>query len=43
MGSRLAEIRLLDREVRRALITSFPGVEALLDRSEDTIRAARGR
>lgn len=33
-----AEIRLLDREVRRALIASFPGVEAYLDRSEDTIR-----
>jgi hypothetical protein len=33
-----AEIRLLDREVRRVLIASFPGVEAFLDRSEDTIR-----
>jgi hypothetical protein len=33
-----AEIRLLDREVRRALIASFSGVEAYLDRSEDTIR-----
>lgn len=33
-----AEIGLLDREVRRALIASFPGVEAYLDRSEDTIR-----
>src|SRR5437870_4512753 len=33
-----AEIRLLDREVRRALIASFPGVEAYLDCSEDTIR-----
>ena len=33
-----SEIRLLDREVRRALIASFPGVEAYLDRSEDMIR-----
>ena len=33
-----AEIRLLDREVRRALIASFPGVGAYLNRSEDTIR-----
>jgi hypothetical protein len=33
-----AEIRLLDREVRRALVASFPGVEAHLDHSEDTIR-----
>jgi hypothetical protein len=31
------EVRLLDREVRRALIGSFP-VEAYLDRSQDTIR-----
>lgn len=33
-----AEIRLLDREVRRALIAWFPGVEAYLDRTEDAIR-----
>ena len=33
-----SEIRLLDREVRRVLISSFPGVETYLDRSEDTIR-----
>ena len=33
-----AEIRLLDREVRRALLASFPGVEAYLDRTEDAIR-----
>ena len=33
-----AEIRLLDREVRRVLMASFPGVEAYLDRSQDTIR-----
>jgi hypothetical protein len=32
------EIRLLDREVRRALIASLPGVEAYLARSEDMIR-----
>ncbi|RPI52857.1 MAG: hypothetical protein EHM55_15455 [Acidobacteria bacterium] len=33
-----AEIRLVEREVRRVLIASCPGVEAYLDRSEDTIR-----
>lgn len=33
-----AEIQLLDREVRRALIASFPGVETYFDRSEDMIR-----
>jgi hypothetical protein len=33
-----AEIRLLDREVRRALTASFSGVETYLARSEDTIR-----
>jgi hypothetical protein len=33
-----SEIRLLDREVRRILIASLPGVETSLDRSEDTIR-----
>lgn len=34
-----SEIRLLDREVRRALMSSFPGLDAhLIDRSEDTIR-----
>ena len=33
-----SEIRLLDREVRRVLIASFPGMETYLDRSEDTIR-----
>jgi hypothetical protein len=33
-----SEIRLLDREVRRLLIASFPGVETYLDGSEDTIR-----
>ncbi|HVG71955.1 MAG TPA: hypothetical protein VM819_13655 [Vicinamibacterales bacterium] len=33
-----AEIWLLDREVRRALTASFLGVEAYLNRSEDTIR-----
>lgn len=32
-----AEIRLLDREVR-GLIASYPGPEAHLDRSEDSIR-----
>jgi hypothetical protein len=34
-----SEIRLLDREVRRAVVSSFPGIEARLVRhSEDTIR-----
>lgn len=33
------EIRLLDREVRRALVSSFPGLSThLVDRTEDTIR-----
>jgi hypothetical protein len=34
-----AEIRLLDREVRRALVSSLPELDAqLIDHSEDTIR-----
>lgn len=34
-----SEIRLGDREVRRALMSSFPGLEAhVIDRSEDMIR-----
>ena len=33
-----AEIRILDREVRRALVSSFPGIESHLARSEDTTR-----
>lgn len=34
-----SEIRLVDREVRRALVSSFPGVEVYLgDHSADTIR-----
>lgn len=33
-----AEIQLLDREVRRAMIGSFPGIEAHLGPSEDSIR-----
>jgi hypothetical protein len=32
-----AEVRLLDREVR-GVIASYPGLEAHLDRSEDSIR-----
>jgi len=33
------EIRLLDREVQRALVSSFPGLQApIVDHSEDTIR-----
>jgi hypothetical protein len=32
------EIRLLDREVRRALVSSFPGIEAYLAHSEDSTR-----
>jgi hypothetical protein len=35
----LSEIRLLDREIRRALVSSFPGLPShVVDRSEDTIR-----
>jgi hypothetical protein len=34
----VAETRLLHGEVRRDMISSFPGVEPYLDRSEDTIR-----
>jgi len=33
-----AEIRVLDREVRRALLASFPGIEARLAHSEDSTR-----
>jgi len=33
-----AEVHVLDREVRRALVTSFPGIEADLPRSEDSTR-----
>jgi hypothetical protein len=34
-----SEIRLLDREVRRALVSSFPELTAqVIDRTEDTIR-----
>jgi hypothetical protein len=32
------EIRVLDREVRRALVSSFPGIEARLAHSEDSTR-----
>jgi hypothetical protein len=32
------EIRLLDREVRRALVSSVPGIEAYLAHSEDSTR-----
>jgi hypothetical protein len=32
------EVRLLDREVRRVLMTSFPGIEPHLTRSEDMTR-----
>jgi hypothetical protein len=35
---RAAEIRTLDREVRRALVSSFPGIEAHLAHSEDSTR-----
>ena len=41
------EIRLLDREARRVLVSSFPGIEAHLTHSEDSTRwhalGARGR
>jgi hypothetical protein len=33
-----AEIRILDREVRRALVSSFPGIESRLAHSEDSTR-----
>jgi hypothetical protein len=33
-----AEIRVLDREVRRALVSSFPGIEGHLADSEDSTR-----
>ncbi|MBA2301075.1 MAG: hypothetical protein H0W08_00410 [Acidobacteria bacterium] len=33
-----AEIRVLDGEVRRALVSSFPGIEAHLAHSEDSTR-----
>lgn len=33
-----AGIRVLDREVRRALVASFPGIEAHLAHSEDSTR-----
>jgi hypothetical protein len=33
-----AEIRVLDREVRRALVSSFPGIEAHLAHNEDSTR-----
>lgn len=33
-----AEIRVLDREVRRALVSSFPAIEARLADSEDSTR-----
>jgi hypothetical protein len=33
-----AEIRVLDREVRRALVSSFPGIEPRLAHSEDSTR-----
>ena len=33
-----AEVRVLDREVRRALLSSFPGIEAHLAHSEDSTR-----
>jgi hypothetical protein len=33
-----AEVRVLDREVRRALVSSFPGIEARLTHSEDSTR-----
>ena len=32
------EIRVLDREVRRVLVSSFPGIEAHLTHSEDSTR-----
>ena len=32
------EIRILDREVRRTLVSSFPGIEARLTHSEDSTR-----
>ena len=32
------EIRLLDREVKRVLVSSFPGIDARLVHSEDSIR-----
>ena len=32
------EIRVLDREVRRALVSSFPGIESRLAHSEDSTR-----
>ena len=33
-----AEIRVVDREVRRTLMSSFPGIEAHLAHSEDSTR-----
>jgi hypothetical protein len=33
-----AEIQILDREVRRALVASFPAIESRLARSEDSTR-----
>ncbi|MGQ0735813.1 MAG: hypothetical protein ACT4QD_19430 [Acidobacteriota bacterium] len=33
-----AEVRLLDREIRRALIASFPGIEEHLGDTEDSTR-----
>jgi hypothetical protein len=33
-----AEIRVLDREVRRVLVSSFPGIESHLAHSEDSTR-----
>lgn len=36
LGTR--EVRLLDREVRRALLASFPGIEPYLTQSEDMTR-----
>ena len=33
-----AEIRMVDREVRRTLMSSFPGIEAHLAHSEDSTR-----
>lgn len=33
-----AEVRVLDREVRRARLASFPGIEAHLDHGEDSTR-----
>jgi hypothetical protein len=33
-----AEVRVLDGEIRRLLVTSFPGIEAYLSHTEDSTR-----